>query len=62
MADEITRSKFGYQEWRKRLNTDDPQVRAAVQLLRDSRTPEQLFVAARQWERANGGPGTPGSN
>jgi carboxyl-terminal processing protease len=62
LADEITRSKFGYQEWRKRLNTDDPQVRAAVQLLRDSRTPEQLFVAARQWERANGGPGTPGSN
>lgn len=62
LADEITRSKFGYEEWRKRVNAEDPQVLAAVQLLRESRSPQQLFAAAAQYERANGAPGTPGSN
>ncbi len=46
IGDEITVSKWGVAEARKRANTRDPQVRTAVDLLQQARTPESLFDVA----------------
>jgi carboxyl-terminal processing protease len=53
---ELTISKWGAAEARKRQNTEDPQVRAALDLLHRSDTPESLFDAARGYEAARPGP------
>jgi carboxyl-terminal processing protease len=43
---EITRSKWGQEAERQRTNANDPQVMAAVDLLRRASTPESLFALA----------------
>jgi carboxyl-terminal processing protease len=50
LGDEITYSKWGEQERRRRVNSIDPQVQTAVELLRSSNTPQALFGAAEQIE------------
>jgi carboxyl-terminal processing protease len=50
LGDEITYSKWGEQERRRRVNSIDPQIRTAVELLRASNTPQALFGAAEQIE------------
>jgi carboxyl-terminal processing protease len=43
---EVTRAKWGREEVNRRANSDDPQVRAAIELLQKSPDPKALFVAA----------------
>jgi hypothetical protein len=43
---EITRSKWGQEAERQRTNASDPQIAAAVDLLRRASTPESLFALA----------------
>jgi carboxyl-terminal processing protease len=50
LGDEITYSKWGEQERRKRRNAADPQVRTAAELLRNSESPQALFVTAQELE------------
>jgi carboxyl-terminal processing protease len=50
LGDEITASKWGYQERRRRQNTLDPQFRTAVQLLQRANNPAALFSAAEQFD------------
>jgi len=45
---DIVYSKWGQQAARKRTNAVDPQVRAALQLLREADSPRALFEAAEQ--------------
>lgn len=47
---EIAYSKWGQQAARRRTNRTDTQVQAAVKLLRQARTPQDLFTAARRFE------------
>jgi carboxyl-terminal processing protease len=62
IGDEITISKFGRAEWRKRVNLNDRQVKVAVDLLRKSGTPQALFSAATEYERTMKTAGVPGGN
>jgi carboxyl-terminal processing protease len=50
LGDEITYSKWGEQERRKRRNTIDPQIAEAIELLRRSDSPQALFTAAAEVE------------
>ncbi|MBX6363563.1 MAG: S41 family peptidase [Gemmatimonadetes bacterium] len=50
---EIARAKWGEEAVRERLNADDPQVRAAVEVLRRAATPQALFVEAQRYAAAN---------
>ena len=49
---ELTISKWGAAAAKQRQNGEDAQVRAAVELLRKSSSPESLFAAARDFESA----------
>jgi carboxyl-terminal processing protease len=57
LASEITVSKWGQQERRRRENSDDHQVRTAIELLRKASTPESLFTLAKQHEAVLKGAG-----
>jgi carboxyl-terminal processing protease len=52
LGDEITYSKWGEQERRRRQNAMDPQVRAAAQLLQRAQTPASLFTLGEEYEAA----------
>ncbi|MFS8637280.1 MAG: S41 family peptidase [Gemmatimonadota bacterium] len=43
---EIALAKWNREASQKRWNAEDPQIRAAVELLREARTPDALFAAA----------------
>lgn len=47
---EITRTRWGFSEARKRNNTTNPQVRVAVELLRQATDPASLFSVAAAYE------------
>ncbi len=49
---ELTISRWGVAEVRKRENRSDPQVRVATELLQKSRDPKSLFAAAAAYEAA----------
>jgi len=53
LASQITFSKWGDQERRRRENADDQQVRAAIELLQKATTPESLFTVAEQYQGAS---------
>ena len=53
---EITQAKWGEQTARQRVNSEDPQVAAAANLLRKASTPQSLFSLAGS---ANGEAGAP---
>ncbi|HET9982431.1 MAG TPA: S41 family peptidase [Longimicrobiales bacterium] len=50
---EIARAKWGEEAVRQRLNAEDPQVRAAVEVLRRAPSPQALFAAAQRYAAAN---------
>jgi carboxyl-terminal processing protease len=52
LAAEITFSKWGELERRRRENSDDRQVRTAIELLKKASTPESLFAQAAQYQPA----------
>jgi carboxyl-terminal processing protease len=52
---ELTISKWGAAEARKRQNVEDAQVKAAAELLRQSASPQSLFTAAREYETTRPG-------
>jgi hypothetical protein len=52
LAREITQSRWGVAEARKRVNTDDELVRTAVELLAKAGTPQQLFAVATAYAAA----------
>jgi carboxyl-terminal processing protease len=52
LAAEITFSKWGELERRRRENSDDRQVRTAIELLKKASTPESLFAQAAQLQPA----------
>ncbi len=51
---EITQSRWGVAEARRRDNTEDEAVRAAVELLVRATSPEQLFTVAAQYASTQG--------
>jgi carboxyl-terminal processing protease len=53
LASEITFSKWGEAERRRRENSDDQQVRAAIDLLNKATTPQSLFQLAQQYAAAH---------
>lgn len=53
LASEITFSKWGQQEQRRRDNIDDRQVAAAIELLKKATTPASLFDVGKQYEVAH---------
>jgi carboxyl-terminal processing protease len=53
LASEITYSQWGEEQRRRRENSDDPQIRTAVELLREASTPASLFSLAASREGAN---------
>ena len=58
LASEITVSKWGQQERRRRENRDDLQVHTAIELLKQATSPESLFTLAKQHEGAMKGAGS----
>jgi carboxyl-terminal processing protease len=52
---ELTISKWGAAEARKRQNAEDAQVRSALELLRRADSPESLFAAARGYQPSRSG-------
>jgi carboxyl-terminal processing protease len=54
---ELTISKWGAATAKQRQNRDDAQIRAALELLRKSDSPEALFAAAREFDAARTAPG-----
>ncbi|MGH7481594.1 MAG: S41 family peptidase [Longimicrobiales bacterium] len=64
IAQEITRAKWGDVELRKRINADDRQVRAAIEVLRAASTPLSVFQVAQRLEeryRLGSAGATPGA-
>lgn len=60
IAQEISRAKWGQVELRKRLNSEDRQVQAAIEVLRGATTPISVFqVAQRIEERMRLGSASP---
>lgn len=53
LAVEITRAKWGSSEARRRLNTEDPWIRLAADLLRQSDDVEGLFAVAERYRAAH---------
>jgi carboxyl-terminal processing protease len=53
IASEITFSKWGEEQRRRRENSNDPQIRTAVELLRQATSPASLFSLAAGREGAN---------
>ncbi len=49
----ITRSKWGEEKYRERLNAEDEQVAAADELLRGATSPDALFAAAARYGAAH---------
>jgi len=54
LAVEITRAKWGSAEARRRLNTEDPWIKLAADLLKQSNDPAGLFAAAERYRAAHG--------
>ncbi|HLU26469.1 MAG TPA: S41 family peptidase [Longimicrobiales bacterium] len=51
---EITRSKWGEEEWRKRLNAEDTKVQLAARLLRQAKDVRSLFALASAYAAEQG--------
>jgi carboxyl-terminal processing protease len=51
IASEVTISKFGREEWRKRVSAQDRQIKVAIELLQKASSPQGLFAAAADYER-----------
>lgn len=54
LAIDITRSKWGEEEWRKRLNAEDPKVELAARLLREATDMTSLFALASAYAAEHG--------
>lgn len=54
LANEISTAKFGREEGWKRLTADDPQVTAALDLLRSARAPDDLFRLVPTYAESHG--------
>lgn len=50
LAAEVTLAKWNRSTMQQRLNAEDPQVRVAVDLLRQARDPQSLFAAAARYD------------